>query len=81
MDEVMDEHSIIRAGDVFVLTVESPRESLRVITLSGSPVIAVPDAGTIRLQGLTLREARERIRQAAGRNADTTIRLWVYRPR
>ncbi len=80
MDEVVSERATIRSNDLFLISVESKGEDLTVITERGNGTVTVPRVGSMRLEGLTLGEARKAVQQAvASRSKDQTVRLWVYR--
>jgi protein involved in polysaccharide export with SLBB domain len=79
---VTDERSVIQRDDVFLASVESGSEPLRVITERGSGSITLPLAGSIRLEGMTVGAARDAVKAAiAPRAGNVTVRLWVYRER
>jgi beta-lactamase regulating signal transducer with metallopeptidase domain len=80
--EVTDEQAVIQADDVIVASVERRGERFRVITEHGNGSITLPHAGSLALRGLSIAAARELVRKSpATRDANTTIRLWVYRER
>ena len=80
MDEVVSERATIRRNDLFLISLESKGEDLTVITEHGNGTVTVPRVGSMRLEGLTLGEAREAVQQAvASRTQDQIVRLWVYR--
>jgi hypothetical protein len=82
MDGLLNERTTIQRDDVFLVSVESRDQALTIITERGNGTVTVPHVGSIRLQGLTLGQAREAIQQAvAARRADVIVRLWVYRDR
>ena len=78
----VSDSSVIRQNDVFMASVESRSEPLRVITERGSGSITLPLVGSMRLAGMTVEDAREAVSDAiAGRSDELTVRLWVYRER
>jgi protein involved in polysaccharide export with SLBB domain len=67
---------------VLLASVESATQPLRVITERGNGSITLPLVGAIRLEGLTVGDAREAVSDAvSARGGDVTVRLWVYRER
>ena len=80
MNELVSDRATIQRSDVFLISVESRDQDRTVITERGNGTVTLPQVGSIPLTGLTLGQARETIQHAvAARNADTTVRLWVYR--
>ena len=65
---------------MFLASVESNGEPLRVIAERGNGSITLPIVGSMRLEGMTLGAAREAVKRANARG-DVTVRLWVYRER
>jgi hypothetical protein len=85
---VGDERSVIQPDDVLVASVvlaarvEARTKPLFFIMERGNGSITLPIVGVIRLEGKTVGEARETIREAtAGRADDLTVGLRVYRDR
>jgi protein involved in polysaccharide export with SLBB domain len=80
MNELVNDRATIQRSDVFLVSVESRGQDLTVITERGNGSVTLPYVGSMRLAGLTLSQARATVQRAvAARNADTTVRLWIYR--
>ena len=80
MNELVSDLATIQRSDVFLISVESRNQDLTVITERGNGTVTLPHVGSMRLEGLTVAEARKVIEQAvAARTNDQTVRLWVYR--